>query len=326
MDATTIHNESAGNNDLIIAKVVAMLVLGLSSFLLGVLPIKLAKLPSFKSIDGDKNLFLSLLLCFGGGVLLFTTFLHLQPEVREFFASLEGQNKLHVNLHGIPPSELVFCLGFFFVYLIEELVHLVLDKKTHDETLHRSFSLRCSSRKNDNLNIPRVTLTKFDDGNISYISNSNKELLNSQTTINIERQKAHHHHHVIEGTNKNPLSGFLAVVALSFHAIFEGLAVGLEGSVEKVWYLFGAIATHKLVIGFCVGIELVSSKTKAMLVVLYIGTFAVVTPLGLLLIKYDRSLFLTNYMTMFGDVVKVKWLEVKISRDRLSNHFPINST
>lgn len=270
--------DASNNNDLIIAKIVAMLVLGLSSFLLGLLPIKLAKLPSFKSIDGDKNLFLSLLLCFGGGVLLFTTFLHLQPEVREFFASLE--NKLpHIDLHGIPPSELVFCLGFFFVYLIEELVHLVLDKKAHNDTLHRSFSLRCSSRKNDNINIPRVTLTKFDDGNISYISNSNKELLNSQTTINIERQNGHHHH-VMEDTNKNPLSGFLAVVALSFHAIFEGLAVGLEGSVEKVWYLFGAIATHKLVIGFCVGIELVTSKTRVMLVVLYIGTFAVVTPLG----------------------------------------------
>ncbi|XP_066151410.1 zinc transporter ZIP1-like [Euwallacea fornicatus] len=278
----TIESQvSSSNGDLIVAKVVAMLVLGLSSFLLGLLPMKLAKLPSFKSIDGDKNLLLSLLLCFGGGVLLFTTFIHLQPEVREFFQILQAHHKLpNIDLKGVPISELVFCLGFFFVYLIEELVHMCLDKKVHNEALHRSLSIRCNSRKADNMTIPRVTLTKFDDGNISYISNSNKELLNSQTTINIEKHGGHSHH-VLDDSIKNPLGGFLAVVALSFHAIFEGLAVGLEGSVEKVWYLFGAIATHKLVIGFCVGIELVTSKTKAMLVVLYIGTFAVVTPLGI---------------------------------------------
>ncbi|XP_030749156.1 zinc transporter ZIP1-like [Sitophilus oryzae] len=271
------------SNDLLIAKSVAMLVLGLSSFFLGVLPVKLTNLiPSLKSPDGKKNLLLSLLLCFGGGVLLFTTFIHLQPEVREYFHILEEENKIpDLGLKGVPLSELCFCLGFFFVYLIEEVVHLFLDRKVHDEALHRSLSIRCNaSRKADNMTIPRVTLTKFDDGNISYISNSNKELLNSQTTINIEKHGGHSHH-ALNDSLKNSFSGFLAVLALSFHAVFEGLAVGLESSVEKVWYLFGAIATHKLVIGFCVGVELVSSKTKVMLIVLYIGTFAVVTPLGI---------------------------------------------
>ncbi|XP_008487278.1 zinc transporter ZIP1-like, partial [Diaphorina citri] len=75
--------------------------------------------------------------------------------------------------------------------------------------------------------------------------------------------------------------GLLAVLALSFHAIFEGLAVGLESRVNNVWYLFGAIATHKLVIAFCVGIELVSSRTKLPLVLVYVATFAIVTPLGI---------------------------------------------
>lgn len=133
------------------------------------------------------------------------------------------------------------------------------------------------------MTIPRVTLTKFDDGNISYISNSNKELLESQTTINVEKQGGGgggHSHASMDGSIKNPFSGFLAVLALSFHAIFEGLAVGLEKSSDKVWYLLAAIATHKLVIAFCVGVELVSTKTKVMLVMLYIGTLAIVSPIG----------------------------------------------
>lgn len=269
------------NHELIVAKVIAMVVLGSCSFIIGLLPLKLVKFTSLKSMDGDKNLLLSLLLCFGGGVLLFTTFIHLQPEVRELFGVLEEHGKLpNMGLKGIPISEIVFCLGFFFVYLIEEAVHLFLDRKTHDAALHRSLSIRCSSRKTDNMTIPRVTLTKFDDGNISYISTSNKELLNSQSTI-VNFEKHGHSHHTLDESMKNSFSGFLAVLALSFHAVFEGLAVGLEGSVQKVWYLFMAIATHKLVIAFCVGVELVSSKTKTMLVILYIGTFAVVTPLGI---------------------------------------------
>ncbi|XP_023312966.1 zinc transporter ZIP1-like [Anoplophora glabripennis] len=269
--------QEAANNDLMLAKFVSMAVLGVCSFLLGILPIKLTKLISIKSVDGDKNLLISLLLCFGGGVLLFTTFIHLQPEVRESFESLGKRDAIPEFGKNIPLSEIVFCFGFFFVYFIEETVHMLLDRKVHNNALHRSLSVKSCSSK-DELSIPRVTLTKLDDGSISYISTSNKELFNSQTTINVEKQ-SHAHHHMNDSL-KSSFTGFLAVLALSFHAVFEGLAVGLEGSVDKVWYLFAAIATHKLVIAFCVGVELVTSKTKVLLVLLYIGTFAIVTPLG----------------------------------------------
>ena len=40
--------------------------------------------------------------------------------------------------------------------------------------------------------------------------------------------------------------------------MFEGLAVGLEEDTAGVWTLFAAIASHKFVISFCMGVELVS--------------------------------------------------------------------
>lgn len=264
------------SNDLLIAKVVAMVVLGISSFLIGISPLKLTKILNIRTGDDDKNLLISLLLCFGGGVLLFTTFLHLQPEVREIIATLEYNNKIPTIGHGLPTSELLFCLGFFFVYLIDELVHLLLDKKLKNQALHRSLSVRCP--KKDNLTIPRVSLNKIED---SSIESSNKELYNSQSTVNFVMHKHDHGHSHFDESLKNSFRGLLAVLALSFHAVFEGLAVGLENSVQKVWYLFGAIATHKLVIAFCVGVELISSKTKLLFILIYIGTFAAVTPLGL---------------------------------------------
>lgn len=268
------------NSNLIMAKVVSMAVLGIASFCIGILPIKLTKLVNIKSADKDKNLVISLLLCFGGGVLLFTTFLHLQPEVRESLSHLEAENKIPAIGAGVPWSELIFCLGFFFVYLIEEIAHLILHKKMDQNApLHRSLSVKCGGKK-DSLTIPRVSLNKCEDSNVSYISNSTKELFTSQTNLSGSSHNGHSHLH-IENTMKNSFRGLLAVLALSFHAVFEGLAVGLENNTQKVWYLFAAIATHKLVIAFCVGVELAVSNVKAVLLIIYIGTFAVVTPLGI---------------------------------------------
>lgn len=284
-----LHNETTVANDfyvaqkLLLAKIVAMIVLGLASFTMGIIPLKLAKYIKIKSKDEENNLLISLMLCFGGGVLLFTTFLHLQPEVRQSFEQLQKDNKIPSFMgSGISFSDLVFCAGFFFVYLIEEIVHMFLDRKMDHEVLHRSLSLRCTKK---DLSIPRVSLSKSEDINVSCITNSNQGLLNTQAAINItvakhDHKMSHSHSHLDESM-KNSFRGLLAVLALSFHAVFEGLAVGLENGVTNVWYLFGAIATHKLVIAFCVGIELVSSKTKLTLVFLYVATFALVTPLGL---------------------------------------------
>ena len=57
--------------------------------------------------------------------------------------------------------------------------------------------------------------------------------------------------------------------------------MGLEEHVEDVWTLFAAVATHKFVISFCMGIELVSAGTPLAFFLTYIITFAVMTPIGI---------------------------------------------
>ena len=58
------------------------------------------------------------------------------------------------------------------------------------------------------------------------------------------------------------IRGFMVIFALSLHAVFEGVALGLAGSSSSVWYLFFAIAAHKYVISFCVGAQFVRSSKK----------------------------------------------------------------
>ena len=87
-----------------------------------------------------------------------------------------------------------------------------------------------------------------------------------------------HHNHQAHGHSHGPpplgdlakeksvtaaIRGFLLVMALSFHSIFEGMAIGLQSSVNDVWFLFAAVAVHELAIMFCIG--LVINKTQLIL-------------------------------------------------------------
>lgn len=45
--------------------------------------------------------------------------------------------------------------------------------------------------------------------------------------------------------------------------------------------MLGAVSAHKLVIAFCIGVELIATRTKTLLSVVYITTFAIVSPLGI---------------------------------------------
>merc|ERR1712059_111166 len=90
----------------------------------------------------------------------------------------------------------------------------------------------------------------------------------------------HHSHLMISPQSDSAFRDFLTVLALSFHAVFEGLALGLEEDNADVWALFAAISCHKFVITFCMSIELLQAGTKIKMFILYILTFSLVSPIG----------------------------------------------
>jgi len=322
-----------------------MLVLGLGSFVLGVVPLKLTKwwrmdpaaaAPSHQtgghSHGGDSatgSPAVSLLLCFGGGVLLFTTLLHLQPEVREGVGRLQKSGQLPNGQGTEHLGDLIFCAGFFMVFIVDEIVHSVLDRcaashvdrSSAEEVLHRSMSLRRRT-----MSIPRASLAGSGGSPSSVPSvtggmsvTSHKELLQrndlsckphdkryspaaweSGGTAPSSIRFAHHQQRVGDDDTEKQMKlesgggpggvdgdhsfrGLFAVLALSFHEVFEGLAIGLEERVDNMWYLFIAVATHKLVIAFCIGLELAWSKTRRPVLVMYVATFAIVTPVGIVI-------------------------------------------
>lgn len=79
------------------------------------------------------------------------------------------------------------------------------------------------------------------------------------------------------------LRSLMVVLALSFHSVFEGLAIGLQPTTRDVWYLFTAVSIHASAILFCVGMELVMSSMRLLNMVAYIVLLALVSPLGVAL-------------------------------------------
>ncbi|XP_025196343.1 zinc transporter ZIP1-like isoform X2 [Melanaphis sacchari] len=325
MDNETGVSTSVFFDQIIVAKTIAMLVLGLGSFMLGMLPIKLAPRkwgrpnaeappqPSGHSHSShshpghsatDSSIIVSLLLCFGGGVLLFTTFLHLQPEVRESVNQLQLTRKLP-NGHGAENlGDLIFCVGFFLVFLIDQIVHNVLDgwyDSENDAGLHRSMSLR---RRNPAVTKPALQPSADSPATPHAVTERQNKVSEEKyrpipwemTTPTKHRDQQLQQQPQIEENNAitqpsgslrmdettgQSLRGLFAVLALSFHEVFEGLAIGLEERVDHMWYLFFAVATHKLIIAFCIGLELAWLDTKRAVLITYVTTFAIVTPVGI---------------------------------------------
>jgi len=246
--------------NLLTTKIVTMVILGLSTFLIGLTTLKLRKVLGLHitQVKRWQSFMTSILLCFGAGVLLATSMLHILPETRE------GMEKAQESLNISCLAELVFCVGFFLVYLVEELVHLTLHFTKHSEHLHRALSLRKPAGQGDSTcNTAQAC--------------SEDSLVKPDTACS----SGHSHSHLGSGTSPSLARDFFTVLALSFHAVFEGLAVGLEEDTHDVWALFTAISVHKCVISFCICLELIQSGATMLLYFSNLVIWSLVSPIGI---------------------------------------------
>jgi len=254
-------------NDVEIAQAVSMVVLSVAPMLLGMLPrvlVRRFKLPvlGMETSEKMRNI-LSGFLCFGGGVLMATAFVHLLPDVHDGMAK-QGLDTV------VPLAELICCLGFFFIYFIEEMVHRFSDRQWRKKQSTQSDAV--SSRKNSESSTKNEAHIAMEDFTHIAVGKDHSE----------DEDHAHEdHHHSHHAPQSASLNGFLIVLGLSLHSVFEGLAIGLEDTPLDVWKLMAAVASHKLVLSACVGLEMTVSGMSFWLHMAYMFVYSFVTPLGI---------------------------------------------
>ena len=91
----------------------------------------------------------------------------------------------------------------------------------------------------------------------------------------------HRHHHNEQLSDRHSSSrALLLLIALSLHSVFEGLALGLLESNDVIISIFSALITHKLVMGFSLGLNLVQSDLSVCSFVGSVTLFSVSSPIG----------------------------------------------
>lgn len=232
---------------LIVAKIVAIVVLLLVTLVFCFIPYLLDRFYKWTSRPQSDAREFKVVLCllnFGGGVLIATTFIHMLPEVVEVVSALQDCRMLAPTPFGLP--EVLLCTGFYLMYSIEEIMHFVVRRRQQRQ--------------------PQLILVveQADGGRQKELA---AELEKPEKTEEQPREP-------------NWLRGLGIIVALSLHELFGGMAIGLEMSVSTVWFMTGAIAVHKLVLAFCIGMEIMMAHTRLLVAVIYLLVFSIVTPIG----------------------------------------------
>ncbi|XP_030386277.1 zinc transporter ZIP1 [Scaptodrosophila lebanonensis] len=243
----------AEKHDLLVAKIVAIVVLLVVTLIFCFIPYALDRCFKWTKNQATTNarefVVVLCLLNFGGGVLIATTFIHMLPEVIEVVDALQQCDMLVATPFGLP--QMLMCTGLYLMYFIEETMHFFVRRRQEKKRLLEM------------------------QNNTACITN---EVTITTTTEVVEVAIAPPSSPVEE---PNWLRGLGIIVALSLHELFGGMAIGLEPTTDTVYFMMGAIAAHKLVLAFCIGLEIMMARTRLLLAIIYLLVFSIVTPIGI---------------------------------------------
>ncbi|KAK7261499.1 hypothetical protein RIF29_27812 [Crotalaria pallida] len=188
-------------------------------------------------------------------------------------------------------NETFLLLGTQFaggVFLGTAMMHFLSDSASTfgdltTKTYPFSFMLACSG----------YLLTMLGDCVVVFVtSNSEREAkvveLEGGRTPNEQEQEELSHHLALESTNpafvKSSSLGdtILLILALCFHSVFEGIAVGVSGTKGEAWRNLWTISLHKVFAAIGMGIALLRMLPKRPLVttIAYSLAFAISSPIG----------------------------------------------
>ncbi|GMS78562.1 hypothetical protein PENTCL1PPCAC_737, partial [Pristionchus entomophagus] len=253
---------------LAIGMLVATAIAGLSSMKL------MALLTNTDGKQSKKSArWLSLLSCFSGGIFLATCFLDIIPDIDEKYRLFISMSKVHWDF---PVTYFIICLGFFLVYLIEEVCIQI-------------FSMTGNGHSHGDSHAP----VQFDDGKITVTVDTNSSVYVSVHPLHrlhhLSHSSAFHCSQIIEESMKYAtstdesyfLKSLTFTIAMSFHSILEGFALGVQDTTSGIITLFVSLLLHKAVEALSVGMQVSKDNTnRKKAVIATILIYAVMTPIG----------------------------------------------
>ncbi|XP_076035925.1 zinc transporter ZIP1-like isoform X2 [Oratosquilla oratoria] len=223
---------------------------------------------------------LSLMSCFAGGVFMGTCIMDLFPDVQEQIDILIDE---YMVQNSFPVAEFVVLFGFLLVLTVEQLVldykeTSLLNSPAESQSL---FDTPEDRRQNLQREHSLSGITGRPDLTASIRSEAGSINNGDEGYGTIETHEHTHEHAIFEeAASHSSLRSVLLLFALSLHSVFEGLAVGLQDTIDNVVALFAVVILHKGIIAMSLGLNMVQSRLTLFQMISANLFFCVTSPVG----------------------------------------------
>ena len=240
----------------LILKIVSIVVLFAMAIGFGIMPY-------FITSCRTSTKFLGLANAFSGGLFLGIGLFHILPESAE---KLEG-------LTEAPIAYFIAFASYAIILFVEKIAfdsHSLVHKHEHG---HENIQ---NSKEEDH----KHELEHIQNSEEEHHKQVHEQIQNSEEV----RQNANEPKIVNERNEEKPgIIPYILLLALGFHGLFEGMALGIQSKIQGTVFLLIAIVAHKWAASLTLGISFVKSKLSKKQLIIMVLIFALIGPVGIAL-------------------------------------------
>ena len=272
-----------------------LIKIGSLIFLLG-MAIGFGVMPYFIQSCRKSNKFLGLSNAFSGGIFLGMGLFHILPESAEMLK----------DLCDAPIAYFCSFAAYAIILFVEKiavnshsLVHAAHDHcydhehECHHGPMPEHLDSPNNSDEKDKNDVIKIEINQNNEKKMDE-KNSERKLKNENyvTTVNkieIKTEKEDENspnesETKLENSNKkNGISGYILLLALGFHGLFEGISLGIQKTIRDTLFLLLGVALHKWAAALTLGISFVRSGISKKNYVIMILIFSFISPIGIAL-------------------------------------------
>ena len=309
--------------DVVVAKVLSTVIITTLTVLCGLFPCRLMKHFGKTLIKRRRTFeyILCGAKCFSGGVFLGACFLHLIPETRNkidaVLDQLGSRSKYPVaelltiaGFFGVIFGEHV--IRFLYYKFHEESCFPTFDRDSY--SFDQDFIPTTEDPKMNGCEIECTSLKSLSNGGHSQenIQLQNRELRDdcycaptvNNITQNVTSNVASNNRFDMEiepapltdlevktvvtelgryDESKGQIRSVLLITALSFHGVFEGMALGLQALEGDVWVMCVAISIHRGILSCGMGMQYAWNNERPATIIFIISSFSILCAVGIVI-------------------------------------------
>ena len=245
----------------LILKIVSIVVfLGMATFF-GVIPYFCTKCRTSTKFLGIAN-------AFSGGLFLGIGLFHVLPE---------GAEKLE-SLTEAPVAYFCAFLSYALILFVEKILcnsHSLLHEHGHE---HHDEKITLSKLNESGVSEgKKESEEQKDEEKDEHKDEKNEVLYEEKKEEHEHNHDEHHHGHMMT----SGITPYILLLALGFHGLFEGMALGIQDKIQDTLFLFLAIAAHKWAASLTLGISFVKAEVTQKQLIIMVLIFAFIGPVGI---------------------------------------------